>query len=100
MLYSVLKYLVSYVRKGFSPSSLNRIVSEPSRGNQIVTLDVIREYGSLGVVRFQWKVTLRGRLATSDVQRTNGEGLIPPGENKTSFDIVVKSDNVPEIDEV
>ncbi len=80
--------------------SLHNDVNEPSSGNQVVKLHVIREYGTLGRVRFAWKVTLSGRLATNDVQQTQGSGIIPPGENTTSFDIVILADNVPEVNEV
>jgi hypothetical protein len=87
---------------GFSPSSLNKFVNEPSSGNQVVELDVIREhgYGTLGVVKFAWEVTLSRRLATKDVRHTQGSGLIPPGKNKTSIEIVILADNVPEVNEV
>lgn len=66
----------------------------------MVKLDVIREYGTVGTVRFTWLVTHFGRLATNDVQRTQGSGLIPPGENMTSFNIFIVPDIVPEINEV
>ena len=83
-------------------SSLNKFVNEPSSGDQVVKLDVIRQYGygTLGVVKFTWEVTLSGRLATKDVRQTQGSGLIPPGENMTSFEIIILADNIPEINEV
>lgn len=85
---------------GYAVSSLDNFVNEPSSGYQVVKLYVIREYGTLGVARFEWVATLSGGLATNDVQQTQGSGLIPPGGNRTSFDIVILADNVPEINEV
>ena len=79
---------------------MDKFIDEPSSGNRVVKLDVIREFGTEDVVRFEWEVTLAGKLATNDVQRTQGSGLIPPGDNTTSFDIVILPDNIPEINEV
>lgn len=75
-------------------------VDEPSSGNQVVKLYVLREFGTHDVVRFNWQVMLDGRRATDDVQHTQGSSLIPPGDNTTSFDIVILPDHIPEIDEV
>ena len=89
-----------YFSAGFSVSSLNNVVNEPSSGNQVVKLDVIREYGTRNIVKFKWLVTLSGKPATHDVQQTQGSGIIFAEENKTSFDIVILADNVPEVNEV
>lgn len=79
---------------------MDNSIDEPSSGNHVVKLDVIREFGAEDVVRFEWEVTLAGKLATNDVQRTQGSGLIPLGHNTTSFDIVILLDDIPEINAV
>ena len=75
-------------------------MTEPLNGSKVVRLLVVREYGTVGVVRFNWNVTLFGMPASNEVLVTNDSGLIPPGENQTYVDVIVLADNVPEIDEV
>lgn len=75
------------------------VLVEPDGNTPVrVPVKVIREWGSVGIVKVQWKITPSS--FSSDVRRTEGEVGFLTGEFEKEIYIEVLPDDVPEVNEV
>lgn len=79
---------------------MNVTVPEPTTATTAVRLTVTRNGGAAGTVQVEWNATLNGNLANDDVTPVRGNVRFLSGQVSQEIEIFVKSDDVPEDNEV
>ncbi|XP_059825311.1 adhesion G-protein coupled receptor V1 [Hypanus sabinus] len=76
------------------------IVAEPESKTTVITLQVVRNAGTLGTVSVYWVATMNEREVTSDLQESSGEIIFAPGQTTQTLQLELLSDDIPEVEEV